>query len=144
MQLNISRDNMDMNKGGIKHDDSKLRYDLLPIDAMRELVYVYTIGSYKYASRNWEKGYRWGRNYAAIKRHLDAWWNGEEIDEETGSQHLAQVAWNALALLHFALNPKKYGKWDDRPGPSEARNPEEWLEEYKKSVKEKYEEKKNG
>lgn len=135
------QDNMDLDKGGVKHDDLKIRWDLGPWDALNELMYVWTVGAYKYEPRNWEKGFRWGRSFAAIFRHAIAWWLGEERDPDTGAHHLAQVAWNALALLHFVLNPKKYKKWDDRIGASEAKNPEEWLKKYIELVSNKYEEK---
>jgi len=45
-----SGDNVTSLKHGLKFDDKKLRYDLLPIDALRELVYIYTIGAAKILS----------------------------------------------------------------------------------------------
>ena len=85
---------------GVKYDGGKLRWDLLPPEAMNELVYVYTYGASKYADRNWEQGLRWGRVFAAMMRHAWAWWAGESRHEER-MHSLASVAWCALALMTF-------------------------------------------
>ena len=63
---------------GRKDDNGKLRFDLLPPDALHELVRVYTQGAVKYDPRNWERGITFGRVFAALMRHLWAWWGGEE------------------------------------------------------------------
>ena len=81
---------------------SKLaRYDLIPPDALMALAEHYGRGVNKYADRNWEKGYKWGLSYAALMRHLETWRSGEDIDAETGSNHLTAVIWHAIALLVF-------------------------------------------
>lgn len=86
---------------GVKHDDGKLRYDLLPVKPLEAIVYVFTMGAAKYADRNWEKGLRWGRVFAAMMRHAWAWWRGERYDKKDGQHHLASVAWCAMALMEF-------------------------------------------
>jgi hypothetical protein len=101
-----------LKKEGVKFDQDKLRYDLLPIYSVEELVKVFTFGSHKYADRNWEKGMSWGRVYAALLRHLTAFWRGEELDPESNLPHLAHVVWNAIALLEFT---KTHKELDDRP-----------------------------
>lgn len=98
----------------VKDDDDKPRYDLLPPNALSELVAVYTMGAKKYAPRNWEKGLRWGRVFAALMRHAWAWWSGESRDHESGLNHMAHVAWCALALAEYNMSPKNVGE-DDRP-----------------------------
>lgn len=81
---------------------SKLaRYDLLPVLPLHELAEHYGRGSKKYDDRNWEKGYKWSLSFAALCRHLFAWWGGEEIDAETGANHMTAVAWHAFALREF-------------------------------------------
>ena len=95
---------------GIKNDyqDNKLRWDLLPIDIIEEIVKVYTKGAEKYKPNSWqllENGTE--RYYAALIRHLVEWRKGNLIDEDTQCKHLAQVAWNAIALLWIDNNLKK-------------------------------------
>ena len=41
---------------------------------------------------------------AAMFRHLLEYEKGNTIDEETGCKHLAQVVWNAIAMLHVSKN----------------------------------------
>lgn len=101
-----------MAEQGQKYDTGKLRYDLLPPKALEHLVKIYTDGSMKYAPRNWEKGMSWGRIFAAVMRHLWAFWAGETYDKDSGCLHVAHAAWGCLALVEYVLN--KAGI-DDRP-----------------------------
>lgn len=95
-----------------KDDWIKLRYDLIPPEALEELAQVYTMGAHKYADRNWEKGLNYGRIFAAIMRHLWAFWRGETLDKESGIHHAAHAAWGCFALITY----QKRGMWhlDDR------------------------------
>jgi len=97
---------------GRKDDAGKLRYDLVPPDALAELVRVYTVSLAKYPERNWEQGISFGRVFAALMRHAWAWWRGEENDPEDGLPHMAHAAWNCMALLAYQL--RKMGSFDDR------------------------------
>lgn len=91
------------------------RFDLIPAAALWQVAEHYGKGATKYAPRNWERGYRWSLSYAALQRHANAFWAGEDIDPETSSSHLAAVVFHALALMTFAeTHPEK----DDRPGGS--------------------------
>lgn len=88
---------------------SKLaRFDLVPPRCLIELAEHYGKGSEKYKDRNWELGYDWGLSYSALCRHLFAFWDGEDLDPETGTHHLIAVAWHAFALRTFAeTHPEK-------------------------------------
>lgn len=97
---------------GYKHDEDKLRYDLVPTDALRGIVSILTFGAKKYTARNWESGMDWSRVYGALQRHLNAWWGGEATDSETGRSHL----WHAGCCILFliAYENRNIGT-DDRP-----------------------------
>lgn len=99
-------------KEGVRFDQDKLRYDLLPADGLEALVDVYTKGAKKYADRNWELGMAWHRVLGSLMRHTWKFWRGESHDPETGCHHMAMAAWNALALCVYDL--RKVGE-DDRP-----------------------------
>jgi len=88
-------------KGAVKHDEGKLRYDLIPPYALSALAEVYTIGAQKYGDRNWEKGMSFGRVFGALCRHAWAWWAGEKKDQEDGQHHLASVVWCAFTLFEY-------------------------------------------
>ena len=84
--------------------DDKPRWELLPLNLLGYVVDVYTAGAKKYGPDQWQNlpdGYN--RYKAALFRHLVAYENGEIRDPETGCYHLAQVVWNALAMLYFSL-----------------------------------------
>lgn len=74
--------------------------------------------------RNWELGYEWSKSFAALNRHLWAFWGGEDIDGETSMPHMIAVAWHALALVEFSIT---HPEFDDRPTPSVAER-EPWCE----------------
>ena len=96
---------MDGNKPvGMKNDrkDDKPMWELLPLLTIEEIVKVYTAGAKKYAPNNWmhlENGYE--RYKAALFRHICEFERGNWLDADTGCIHLAQVAWNAIAMLHI-------------------------------------------
>ncbi len=97
---------------GIKHDQGKAPWHLLPYDALEEVVHVLQFGAQKYGDRNWEQGMEYSRPYSAAMRHLTSWFMGMRDDEETGFNHLAHAACCILLLL--AYEKRGIGK-DDRP-----------------------------
>ena len=108
---------------GIKHDDGKNRYDLLPPEALDEITKVFTFGAKKYVPRNWEKGIPYGRVFAAMMRHMWAWWGGEDDDPETGLSHLSHAGCNLFFLLAFVkrVETKNVFRFvDSRKTPSRA------------------------
>lgn len=66
----------------------------------------------KTGERNWELGMKWGRPYAALRRHMASWWSGEDNDPETGMPH----TWHAACCIAFivAFEARGIGT-DDRP-----------------------------
>jgi hypothetical protein len=90
-------------KTGGEKGQKLARFDLLPPEALWAVAEHLGKGASKYEARNWERGYDFGLSYAAMQRHAHQWWGGEEIDDETGSHHLAAVATHALFLLTFVL-----------------------------------------
>ena len=88
--------------------DDKLRWELLPLEDVEDIVRVYTAGAKKYGPDQWQNLPDGIRRYkAALLRHLVEFDKGNEIDEETGCRHLAQVAWNAIAMLHISKQQKQ-------------------------------------
>lgn len=99
-----------------KHDGGKLRWSLLPIRAIEEIIKVLMKGAEKYDADNWRKGTDWSRYYDALNRHIKAFWEGEENDPEWGLSHLAHAGCCLLFLLTFQLTGKGT---DDRYKESE-------------------------
>lgn len=90
---------------GIKNDfaDGKLRWSLLPLDGVEDIVKILEFGAKKYGVDNWkylENGNE--RYFDALIRHLVAWKKGETVDSESGLNHLAHAGCNILFLLHLS------------------------------------------
>ena len=82
--------------------DDKPMWELLPLQDIEDVVKVYTAGAKKYGPDRWQDlpdGYK--RYKAALFRHLLEHEKGNWLDGETGCIHLAQVVWNAIAMLHI-------------------------------------------
>lgn len=102
--------------------DDKLRWDLLPMEEIEDIVKVYHFGAKKYAPGSWknlENGFE--RYRAAGLRHLMAYMKGERYDKESGCHHLAQAAWNAIALLWYDKHGKGLMPLDDGEKKEESR-----------------------
>jgi len=97
---------------GRKDDGGKARYDLVPWEALEQVVQVLNYGAEKYDDRNWEQGIKYGRLFAAALRHITAWWKGEDCADDSGLHHLAHAACCILFLLHYTMFKKDF---DDRP-----------------------------
>lgn len=97
----IIQKNMCSKKNDFK--DNKLRWDLLSLPLIEDVVKVYDFGAKKYAPNTWQdlpNGYE--RYKGALFRHLVAYEKGEVLDKESNLNHLAHMVWNALAMLYFA------------------------------------------
>lgn len=94
---------------GYKHDGGKPRFDLIPPEFLFATATVLATGAEKYPARNWEAGMSWGRVFAALMRHLWAWWAGEKADPETGHSHL----WHACCCLAFLVAYEARGAGTD-------------------------------
>lgn len=92
------------NKVGVKYDNDKPQWSLVPFKAMTQVVDVLTYGARKYAPDNWKKVPDARRRYIdAAFRHLSAYTSGEKNDSETGKSHLAHAMCCLLFLLAFDL-----------------------------------------
>lgn len=88
---------------GKKYDGEKPRLYLLPPRTLVEVGKVLTFGAAKYDEHNWKKLDNLQNRYTgAALRHIFAHMEGEELDPETGLDHLA----HALCCLMFKLEAK--------------------------------------
>lgn len=89
---------------GVKYDNDKPDYTLLPFNALEDVVNVLTFGAKKYDRHNWKKVDNLDLRYqAAAYRHMIAYSKGEEIDSESGLPHLA----HAVCCLMFMMEAKQ-------------------------------------
>ncbi len=105
---NIKHRKIGIVEDGLKHDNGKHRWDLLPIAPIEAIIRVLEHGAVKYGIDNWrDLKSQETRIYAAALRHLTAWKKGEKIDPESGLSHLAHAACNLVFMLEFKENEKQ-------------------------------------
>jgi hypothetical protein len=93
---------------GLKYDEGKLRYDLIDSAAEGELVKVLTYGATKYGPARWrDLSDGPARYYAAMRRHVEAWRQGEHADAESGLPHLAHAMCCVMFLLAIDETARK-------------------------------------
>ena len=99
---------MSQNELGRKFDNGKTQYGLLPPLSLKEVADVLTFGAQKYAPDNWRHVDDAKRRYFdAAQRHLWAWKAGEEIDSESGMNHLSHAICCLMFLAEFDLEEFK-------------------------------------
>lgn len=122
---------------GRRYNNGKNRMALFPAWAYEQICKVYTKGADKYTIKddhgnitdsgdnNWMNGMKWSILMNSLERHYNAFKQGKDFDfdsncddcingrciNHTGLYHIAQVAWNAIAILEFY---RIYPQGDDR------------------------------
>lgn len=96
---------------GVKYDDNKVLYSLVPPHALQAVAQNLTDGLRKYPARNnWMQVENAQERYLdALYRHLEAHRRGDVYDTENvnpETTHMSAVAVNALFLLELMLNPE--------------------------------------
>lgn len=93
----------------------------VPANVLAEIGMAMAKGAAKYGRHNWRRaGIATSVYYDAALRHLFQWWEGEDIDPDSGLSHVVQAI-AGLVVLRDAM-ARGMAK-DDRPEPS----PDGWL-----------------
>lgn len=101
----MSSDNHELK--GLKCDQDKPRYDLLPANAINELAKVLTFGAEKYGAHTWDIENGLERYRAALLRHTFAIQRGEKYDPESGLLHSAHAQCCAAFITELELMPEE-------------------------------------
>lgn len=81
-------------------------------------------GAIKYGSMNYRvAGVRSSIYYDALSRHMDAWWEGQEIDPDSNLPHL----WKAMACITILIDAVENDKLNDDRPPKLAN--QDWVRE---------------
>ena len=91
---------------------------VVPQPVIYELGLAMLEGALKYGRHNYRvDGVRASTYFDAANRHLDSWWEGEDIDPDSGISHITK----AIACLAVVRDSMLLGNWvDDRPPPHET------------------------
>lgn len=113
-----------------RYNKGKIRLELLPTHALRKVAEVYTRGAHKYSiykdsegnqilgkdipfeeahkyelvedgADNWRKGQSWRDARGSVNRHLFSYDDGEDVDPELKTLHLANAVWGLLQLIEY-------------------------------------------
>ena len=96
----------------------KVPFSTVPATVVAEIGVGMLEGARKYGRHNYRvAGVRGSVYYDAALRHLTAWWEGEDIDPDSGLSHITK-AMCSLVVLRDAMIQKKL--IDDRPPPAPA------------------------
>lgn len=96
---------------GSKFDDGKPRLDLISKTWLFGVGDVLAFGAKKYEAENWRKGIEQKRLIGAALRHLMQYLNGENLDPESGLNHLDHASC-AIMFARELLETKP--DFDDR------------------------------
>lgn len=100
-----------MAQEGKKFDDDKPAMGLIPPHAEIELAKAFGYGAKKYGQWNFLGGIQYTRLVGAVRRHINAFMLGEDIDPESGNHHLG----HALAGLAMLIEMQQvHPELDDR------------------------------
>ena len=96
---------------GDRFNEGKPKWSLVPQSSLIPMVRVLEFGANKYGEHNWVKGLSIRETCESLKRHLDAFMEGEDIDSDSGLSHIGHIQCNALFLSWMMENRKDL---DDR------------------------------
>jgi hypothetical protein len=98
--------------------DARVPLSTVPATVLAEVAVGMLEGSLKYGRHNYRvDGCRASTYYDAAMRHLMAWWEGEDIDPDSGTHHLTKAICSLLVLRDAMILGKVN---DDRPPPAPA------------------------
>lgn len=112
----------------------KRPFSVIPSGVIAELGLGMYEGARKYGRHNYRTvGVRGSVYYDAVFRHITQWWEGEDIDPDSGLSHITK----AIASLVVLRDSMMKGNWvDDRP----PRITPDWkgMDDQVKAIAEKY------
>lgn len=98
-------------KDAINNSDNKPRLSLIPKEALFELGKALTHGEQRYGTHNYREGIKISYLLDAAFRHLSQFNEGENIDEQSQTNHLGNVMANCAMALYMLNNMSSF---DDR------------------------------
>lgn len=96
---------------GDRFNNGKLKWSLVSWKALEPMVEVLMFGAKKYSSWNWTGGLKYTEICESLQRHLNAFIQGEDDDQESKLSHVGHILCNAMFLSYMYLFKKDF---DDR------------------------------
>lgn len=109
---------------------TKAPLSVLPMQVVYEAALGMYEGALKYGAFNYRiAGVRASVYYDAVQRHMNQWWEGEDIDPDSGLSHVTKAITTLMVLRDAMLNDKFN---DDRPPKVLDQS---WMKNYNEKVK---------
>jgi len=99
----------------------KVPFSTIPMTVMAEVGLAMLEGARKYGRHNFrDEGVVASVYIDATFRHLAQWWEGEDVDRDSGLSHITKAIASLVVLRDTMINDRYR---DDRP----PKSPEEWM-----------------
>lgn len=87
---------------GLRYNTGKRKWSLVHFKSLEPMIEVMEFGMKKYARDNWKEGFDKQEILESLQRHLAKLFDGEEIDQESGLQHIGHILCNAMFYSYYA------------------------------------------
>jgi len=94
-----------------RFNEGKMAWELVDFESLKPLVEVLMFGATKYSKDNWKKGQAITELLGSLFRHIIAFQNGEDLDEESGKSHIGHAMCNLMFIQYVLTHHEKF---DDR------------------------------
>lgn len=102
----------------MKYDTGKAPLHLIPPEILIEVAEIFGFGAAKYGENNWRDdggSTTFSRTYSSIQRHLNEFWQGEDLDPESGKSHLVHALTQLMILrMHQIEHPDMDDRYSKR------------------------------
>lgn len=90
-----------MAEQGDRFNEGKPKWSLVHYESLVPMIRVLEFGANKYSPENWKKGLDPKEVLESMQRHLAALMDGEEVDSESGIEHMGHIQCNAMFYNYF-------------------------------------------
>lgn len=94
-----------------RFNEGKVQWSLVDFKSLEPMVRVLEFGAQKYTRDNWKKGLPITKIFDSLQRHLIAFIGGEDVDSESGIEHLGHALCNIMFMQYMMTNKPEL---DDR------------------------------
>ena len=88
---------------GDRFNKGKPKWSLVSWEALIPMVRVLEFGAEKYSAWNWTKGLKYTEVCESMLRHIYAFLNKEDDDQESGLPHIGHILCNAMFLSFIII-----------------------------------------
>lgn len=99
----FERNSEETHRKGVKYDDDKCSYHLLPPFALEGTAWVFKCGAEKYAAWNHSNGMAWSKMLRAAQSHIDEIRKGRPNDPEFGTHHVFHAICSLMMLAEAIM-----------------------------------------